>query len=110
LQDLEDQFLLAKAGGVLHAHVFRNIVQVHNALVFEFDKIERGTAGLSLLLFPALLAGMAVVAAMLLARLLLRRPVLTFGVRVGLDRRGSIGGNGRRRGCFRVWGVRAWSV
>jgi hypothetical protein len=72
LQDLEDEFLLAKAGRVLDAHVFRNVVEVDNALVFEFDKIKGRAAGFSLLLFTALLTGMTVmVAAVRLLRALL---------------------------------------
>src|SRR5262249_8437469 len=72
LEDLEDQLLLAKTGGVENAHVFRDVVEVDNALVFELDEIEGRATLLTLLhLLAALFAGMqrALLAALLVLSL-----------------------------------------
>ncbi len=49
LQDLEDQLLLAQAGGAWHAHVLGDLVQVLDAHVLELHQIERGRAALGAL-------------------------------------------------------------
>src|SRR5665213_1279394 len=68
LKDLEDQFLLAESRSVLDAHLLGDRVQIDNALVFEFDQIERDAAGFALLLLAAKLSRVLVLIVLLLLR------------------------------------------
>ena len=52
---LKNQFLLAKTGGVEHAHVFRDGVEIEDALVFEFNEVKRWPGLFTLLLLLAAL-------------------------------------------------------
>ena len=63
LKDLEDQFLLAQAGGAGDVHALGHVVELLNAHVLQFDEVERGSAGLGGLrgaLFAALRAEVGV--------------------------------------------------
>ena len=46
LQDFEDQFLLAQAGGAGDVHVLGDLVELLNAHVLQLDQVERRGAGL----------------------------------------------------------------
>ncbi len=78
LQDLEDQLLLAQAGGAGDVHVLGHLVELLDAHILQLDQVERGRAVLGAL------------RGLLLAALL---------AEVALDgrRRGFGGGGGRRR-------------
>jgi len=88
LQDLENQFLFAKASGIEDAHILRDGVEIENALVFELDKIESWSLLLAalLLLFAALFTWVE----------------LTLGMRVMARRLANLHGNFNwRRSCER---------
>ena len=88
LQDLEDQFLLAQAGGAGDVHVLGHLVELLNAHVLQLDQVERGGAVLGGLRGPCL-----------------RRCCAEVGVRSGDGRLRRLGG--RRRGGGGRWQRRA---
>jgi hypothetical protein len=49
LEDLEDQLLFAQSGGALHAHIFGDLVELLDADVLQFDKVQGGGAVLDVL-------------------------------------------------------------
>src|ERR1019366_5912105 len=87
LEDLEDEFLLAQAGGAGDIHVLGHLVELLNAHVLQLDEVERGGSVLDAL------GGLAALVA---------RPALRQGRRFGRRGRGRLDGfslgGGRRRG------------
>jgi hypothetical protein len=70
LQDLEDQFLLAQAGGAGHVHILGHLVEPLDAHVFQFHQVQSGRAVFRLGgRFVATVAAVVTAAALTLVRL-----------------------------------------